>query len=686
LHWIIVTLLCNSIDMPSSTPKPRESLADLFPEIAAEWHPTKNDGLFPEDVSKGSNRKIWWKCSLADDHEWVASPHARTGSKSGCLCCRGYIASVTNSLASLFPEVSAQWHPDKNGDLTPDEVVAGSRVKYWWKCPVAEDHEWRAVTDSRTRGKRGCPFCRGVKVSGTNRLSTNFPVVSAQWHPDKNGDLTPDQVALGSGRKVWWKCDEGSDHEWMANVAERTNNNHGCPFCANRKVSVTNSLSAIDPLLASEWHPVLNGGSTPAQVLAGSGTRYWWKCREGPDHEWVSSCHNRRKGNGCPFCRNLKISVTNKLSIQDPVLASQWHPTKNGNITPENVTSYSSVRYWWKCAEGPDHEWKSTPYERSHQDSGCPYCSGFKLSITNSLSRAFPVISKEWHPTKNGELVPSKVLGGTHKKVWWKCSVADDHEWRASVASRTSAGRRCPACAGKQVSTTNRLDLLFPHIASEWHPTKNEALTPDEVTFGSKKRVWWKCSVSEDHEWVSNIGTRTLRGSGCTYCTLTPRSAQEIRLAHELSSLLGFDVDAHKVRFAGRLRDVDILLEEVGVVVEFDGAYWHENKAEKDLIKTQQMEEAGWIVIRVRERPLESIHKHDVMVETLAPAKTVAGAVSQKIVDICGVDIPRLEEYLASDGPWREKEASAAIREYLASRAAKKTERDAKRAAKKSSK
>jgi len=108
VEWIVVTSLCNSIDMPSSTPKPEESLADLFPEIAAEWHPTKNDGLFPEDVSKGSNRKIWWKCSLADDHEWVASPHARTGSKSGCLCCRGYIASVTNSLASLFPEVSAQ--------------------------------------------------------------------------------------------------------------------------------------------------------------------------------------------------------------------------------------------------------------------------------------------------------------------------------------------------------------------------------------------------------------------------------------------------------------------------------------------------------------------------------------------------------------------------------------------------
>jgi len=87
------------------------------------------------------------------------------------------------------------------------------------------------------------------------------------------------------------------------------------------------------------------------------------------------------------------------------------------------------------------------------------------------------------------------------------------------------------------------------------------------------------------------------------------------------------------------------------------------------------MEEAGWQVIRVRERPLDSIHVNDVMVDTLAPAKTVADLVLNKIVEVTGTDIPQLDEYLASEGPWRDAEALKAIRAYQAGRAAKKAAR-----------
>jgi G:T-mismatch repair DNA endonuclease (very short patch repair protein) len=151
-----------------------------------------------------------------------------------------------------------------------------------------------------------------------------------------------------------------------------------------------------------------------------------------------------------------------------------------------------------------------------------------------------------------------------------------------------------------------------------------------------------------------------------------------MRLAHELSALIDFDLEAHKVRFAGRLHDVDIVLEDMGLVVEFDGSYWHRNKVDKDREKTALMEEAGWQVIRVRERPLDSIHVNDVVVEPLASAKTVADLVLSKISEVTGTKITRLDEYLASEGPWRETEALAAIRAYQAERAAKKTERAAK--------
>jgi very-short-patch-repair endonuclease len=152
-----------------------------------------------------------------------------------------------------------------------------------------------------------------------------------------------------------------------------------------------------------------------------------------------------------------------------------------------------------------------------------------------------------------------------------------------------------------------------------------------------------------------------------------------MRLGHELSALIDFDLEAHKVRLGGRLRDVDFVLEDLGVIVEFDGEYWHRNKVDKDREKTHLIEEAGWKVIRVRERPLESIHGNDVMVDTLASAKTVADSVLAKIVEVTGAEISRLDEYLKSEEPWREAEASTAIRAYRVERAAKKAARTAKK-------
>jgi hypothetical protein len=37
--------------------------------LPREWHPTKNDDLTPADVAAGSNKKFWWKCDVAEDHE-----------------------------------------------------------------------------------------------------------------------------------------------------------------------------------------------------------------------------------------------------------------------------------------------------------------------------------------------------------------------------------------------------------------------------------------------------------------------------------------------------------------------------------------------------------------------------------------------------------------------------------------
>ena len=573
------------------------SLASMFPEIAAEWHPTKNGALTPADVVPGSNAKIWWKCPKGEDHEWEATLSSRTGrQKTGCPCCHGVKVSVTNSLTSVFPEIAAEWHPSKNEDLTPADVVVASTRKVSWKCPKGPDHEWEMAICKRTGNRKsGCPFCSNRQVSVTNSLAFMFPdiavewhyskngdmtpadvvagstkkvwwkcpqrpdhewegdvagrtqggdscpacknrgtspkvslidfsrEIAAEWHPAKNGDLTPSNIAAGSHRKVWWKCQNGPDHEWEQSIGSRTGGDtFACPFCSNRRVSVTNSLASLFPEIAAQWHPTKNGDLTPADVVAGSTSKVWWQCPKEPDHEWEAPVSSRtgRQKNGCPCCSNRQVSVTNSLASLFPEIAAEWHSTKNGDLTPADVVAGSTSKVWWQCPQGPDHEWEASPVSRTHDEGVCPCCTNQLLSVTNSLASLFPEIAAEWHPTKNGNLTPVDVVAGSRDKFWWKCPKGRDHEWEAPVSSRTGRQKtRCPCCSNRQVSVTNSLASLFPEIAAEWHPTKNGDLTPADVVAGSNQYFWWKCPLGEDHEWKTAPNNRTgTRKDRCPCC------------------------------------------------------------------------------------------------------------------------------------------------------------------------
>jgi DNA-directed RNA polymerase subunit RPC12/RpoP len=137
------------------------------------------------------------------------------------------------SLAYRFPELAKEWHPTKNGDLTPDDVLCGTHREVWWQC--TKGHEWKATVHHRTHGTN-CPYCSNKKVLvGFNDLATTNPRLAKEWHPIKNGKLTPLDIVEGSNKRVWWQCEKG--HEWIATVVSRTNG-IGCPYCSNKKVLV----------------------------------------------------------------------------------------------------------------------------------------------------------------------------------------------------------------------------------------------------------------------------------------------------------------------------------------------------------------------------------------------------------------------------------------------------------------
>ncbi len=264
--------------------------------LLRQWDAGLNGGITPDGLSYGTNRCVWWRCEKG--HQWRASVKSRCAG-SGCPVCAGKkVLPGDNDLSATNPGLSAQWHPTKNGELRPENVVAGTHRKVWWLC--GKGHEWKAGVASRVRGA-GCPVCAGkAVVPGENDLESFHPDIAVEWHTVKNGALNPRMVTPYSNRRVWWRCRLG--HEYQAAIGARTQGS-GCPYCAGRKVFPGfNDLASLEPEAAAQWHPLLNGKLTPQMVTSRSHKKVWWRCKEG--HVWSAAIYSRTGPMhcGCPVC------------------------------------------------------------------------------------------------------------------------------------------------------------------------------------------------------------------------------------------------------------------------------------------------------------------------------------------------------------------------------------------------
>ena len=623
-------------------------LSKSRPDLAAEWHPTKNEDLKPSDVSTFSKKKVWWIGPCG--HEWAATISNRSkGSNCPYCSAKRTIVGVTD-LQTTHPQLAKEWHPTKNAPLFPTDVSQGSAKRVWWLGQCG--HEWQARVQTRTVHKTGCPICnketqtsfpeqalfyyirksnddainldtatlgteldiyipskktafeydgvwhknrikndlkknRLCKAHGItlirirekgleefedcicitrseltekgldsciiealkcipdsrtpidvdvardrtdimslfiqkrkeNSLQALFPEIAKEWHPTKNGYLKPESFFAGSNKKVWWLGTCG--HEWQAIILSRTKDGNGCPICSGRKaLAGFNDLQTTNPALAREWHPYKNNGLSPTMVTGHSGKKVWWQDQYG--HEWAATIANRADGHGCPFCSGrLVVSGENDLQTLFPCLAAEWHPQKNSPLTPSEISAGSGKKVWWlgKCG----HEWQAAVKDRSN-GSGCPICINQKIIPGyNDLKTIDPDLANEWHPYKNNGLSPDSVAPNSSKRVWWlgECG----HEWQTAISKRYVQRSGCPFCSNHLVLTGfNDLQTLNPKLAEEWHPSKNGLLTPDRVLAGSHKKVWWlgKCG----HEWQAVIKDRNA-GSGCKLCSNREKSIKK---------------------------------------------------------------------------------------------------------------------------------------------------------------
>ncbi|MBR4461579.1 MAG: hypothetical protein IKS51_03250 [Erysipelotrichaceae bacterium] len=491
-------------------------LASTNPDLLKEWDYEKNTTQ-PTEVSKGSGKKIWWKCSICGG-SWEETINNRTNGY-GCPYCSGRRVLVGyNDLQTKYPDIAKEWDYDKNAFL-PTEVTSKSMKRVWWVCPVCNNHYCSTVA-ARTSA-RSCPKC-------AKENQTSFPEQAIYYYIKR---ICPDSI---NGYRPKWLNGKELD-----------------VFIPSLNVAIEYD--------GSYWHQNIKKDLKKDQVLAEKGITFY-RIREHDCPELLSSSiiintgipqqdgshvedaiqklygflgfsdrENEIKISEDRF-EILSLYVSEKkedsLSARYPMIAAEWNYERNGNMAPQYVLYGSHMKVWWKCSKCGG-EWEATVKDRTN-GSGCPVCAN-KVVVhgINDLATIKPEIAKEWNYERNGSLTPDEVGYYEDRVVWWKCSRCG-REFKSKIQLRKRV--HCSTCNYQSVAKNrhlvtgkNDLATLRPDLLKEWDFDKNKGIDPSLETCGSHDKVWWRCSKC-GHEWQAMIVDRNAN-HGCPMCAKTKQGS-----------------------------------------------------------------------------------------------------------------------------------------------------------------
>lgn len=263
------------------------------------WDRERNQQSDFDTVSIRGTRVCHWVCPECG-HRFQDTVQ-NVESRGDCPECRARRSRefdieyerLKHTPAADFPELLAAW--DDETDPRQAMVVGGYR-SYRLKCAAGHSPNESLYTFLRS----GCPSCRGQETAkNPTYLADFYPEIASQWHPNRNGKLTPQNVRYNSKRNVWWFAD-CCGYEWQEAVRDRNKYQRWrCPQCR----TILDSLAWHDPGLAAEWSP--NNPISAWQVRPTASTRFLpeWICSVNPKHVWHAPLSSRSNGAECPECR-----------------------------------------------------------------------------------------------------------------------------------------------------------------------------------------------------------------------------------------------------------------------------------------------------------------------------------------------------------------------------------------------
>lgn len=433
-----------------------------------------------------ANTKIAHRCKI-DGHIWCPAPGSVLGGQGCPECKRRTLAALHQKTHEQYVAAINITHPN----IEVLERYIDAKTKILHRCKI-DGYEWKVAPQNITQGC-GCPVCAGKAVlAGYNDLATTHPYLVSEWDYEENGLLLPTMVSHGTERIVGWICKSG--HKYKCSVYDKAKGLQ-CKVCnlENRKswqeLRVYYYIRKYFPDAISghknnaDGLPELDIYIPSLKFAIEYDGAYYHKNPE-KDKQKDDICNTlnihlvRIREYGCPqydsncdfiylenndgrdlvnairsvlqtlnikepdidFMRDSgKINnlvyhkkLENSLQERYPEVAQDWHPTKNGNLTPEHVSQKSCKNVWWLC-HTCKYEWLSTITNRTSKNQKCPNCNGgiAKIVYCIELNKIFTCIkdaSRETGAQKNSiskSCYDENKFAGQHPEtnepLHWRC-------------------------------------------------------------------------------------------------------------------------------------------------------------------------------------------------------------------------------------------------------------------------
>lgn len=430
---------------------------------------------------------------------------------------------------------------------------------------------------------------------GCISLADANPELVKEWHPTKNGSLSPKDVTAGSGKKVYWKCNQG--HEWERTVVARSRGS-GCPICSNRQVLVGfNDLATTHPQLAEQWHPTKNGTLKPTDIVAGSETKVVWQCEYG--HEWTTSAVNRKKGKQCPQCSNQ--TSFNEQAFFHYIQQMCPEARNRAKIAGKEADIYIPslkivVEYdgWLHNESRIENDVQKAIHMKQHG-----------MHFIRIREPACPVLPKV---VGDVFVLRSKRYNDMEQAIHWCLQQIQKRNAHLIIPDIDLTRDELAIRARITYQLKKRsLAHVYPELCKEWDYERNAPLTPEMITAHSGYKVFWLCS--QGHSYYMAPNTRAKCKHGCPECSYIAASRM-MRQKHK-DQYVGTVIVAKNSR---TMTLVEYIGHDDCTIQWDDGSFQHHIRSDNflrgkvayhpDKISTQVDGETVYIDVPPKEKPV----------------------------------------------------------------------------------